>query len=84
MSQAAEDLATSATPFGPPLVEREGVWLFRLQAVVHLLWGVSYEIREFLEAVMERSPGGVAGIIFYVDAACGQRPQELGGVHPAG
>ena len=25
------------------------------------------EFREFLEALMERSPGGVAGIIFYVD-----------------
>ena len=55
-SQAAEDLATSATPCGPPLVEREGVWPIRLQALAHLLWGASYQFQEFLDAAMAQSP----------------------------
>ena len=58
---------SARTPAGPLLVERGGLQVVRLQALLHELWHTSPAFRELLTATADRGRDGVCGLLLYFE-----------------
>ena len=67
MAAAVREVGEITTPAGPLLVERGGLQVVRLQALLHELWRTSPAFRDLLTATADRGRDGACGLLLYLD-----------------